>query len=111
MCIMFNMGKNEPFINNYIWELRRWPAFKFEEHTNFVVSQIYHYNSLEDGMENVNINNIHLPQMLIQNFDAFSDVLSKNMGSIIKNYIPIIRRINDDLWIIDDKLMSELNDN
>ena len=106
--IMFNMGKNKPFINNYIWELKRWPTFRFDEHTNFVVSQIYHYNSLENKMENMNINNIHLPQILIQNFDTFSDTLSKNMSFIIENNIPIVKRIDDDKWFIDDKFLDKL---
>jgi hypothetical protein len=93
---MFDMDPNKPFLDCYMIEVIQWPKYGPDlEH--YAIADIYHYNSLEDSLENKKQSPyIQIPEYFVRNFDK---KLLNDLQNIIDK--PIIKRINDELWDID----------
>jgi len=91
---MFDMDPNKPFLDCYMIEVIQWPKYGPDlEH--YAIADIYHYNSLEDSLENKKQSPyIQIPEHFVQNFD---EKILKNL----QNNTLVVRRINDELWKID----------
>lgn len=95
------MTPDEPYINCYIWEVKQYPKFG-REFNHFLINDFYHYNSLTDLREDKQLSPyIQIPEYFVRCSDENRKYVMENLKTIVDEQIPIIKKINDDLWGID----------
>lgn len=95
----FNLSPNEPFLNCNIWEVQQYP--KLGDNFDFyLLSDIYHHNSLNINEKKQQSAYIMIPEFLMGNLEN-KDIVIKNINEIISKQIPVIKKINDETWVID----------
>ena len=96
----FNLKENEPYLKCNMWEIKQYP--RFGEYFNyFVLNDIFYHNSLgEVNEEKQQSSYIIIPEPLLGN-PQHRDIVFNNIDEIIDNKIPIIKKINDETWVID----------
>jgi hypothetical protein len=95
----FNLLPSEPYLNCNIWEIQQYP--KSGKNYDFhLLHDIYYHNSLIINEQKQQSAYIMIPEFLIGNLEH-KDILIKNKNEIISKKIPVIRKINDETWVID----------
>lgn len=96
----FNLNNGQPYLNCNIWEVKQFPRFG-KNYEFFILHDIYYHNSLTDiNEEKQQSSYIIIPEPLLGNPQQ-RDIVFNNIDEIIDNKIPIIKKINDETWVID----------
>ena len=90
-----NMDPKKGYLNCYIVEVKQWPKYG-PNLAHYAVADIYRYNSLHDNFENKKQSPyIQIPQYFVRNFD---ESVLDNLKEIVEKNIPIIKKIDDEIW-------------
>ena len=88
-----------PFINCYIFEVKQWPKMG-KNLDRYLLVDVYHYNSLTDIKEDKQQSPyMQIPEKFVRNANV--DYLLQNLQTIVDNKLPVVKKINDDVWEID----------
>ena len=102
-----------PFIDCYMWEVKRYPFFFYEDKvSNHPLTRIYYYNSLEDSELPLNYNDIHVPETLITNLKeeyrntTVENFIKQNLETIVQNNLMVMKQLNDNLGCCDTTVLD-----
>jgi hypothetical protein len=93
---------NTPFLNCNIWSVQITDQPYYEQNF-YLVSSVYHYNSLTSGIINFDMNCIQIPEFEIHNIKLLDNL---DFNVINENSIPILYRDNN-TWRIDLKIYED----
>lgn len=105
-----------PFIDCYMWEVKRYPFFFYEDKiSNHPLTRIYNYNSLTPIKFPLNYNDIHVPETSITNLkDAYrgttvENFIRQNLQQIAQNNLMIMKQLTDNLWCCDTGVLDTIS--